>query len=113
MSLFGMGLPMASVSLIVWAEDLCGDNGYDAAVKWFTVAYAAGSFLFSSLPGIIADQTGSYVPVYLLFLLLAATCIFLVQRVILRSIISVLHFFVNIPRDRRPYHGSYPFLKNT
>lgn len=84
MTLFGVGLPMASVSLMVWAQDLGGDAGYDAAVKWFTLAYAIGTFLFSALPGIIADCTGSYVPAYLLFISFAAAALLLVQMLYVR-----------------------------
>ena len=81
MTLLGVGLPMSSVSLIAWAQDLCGDDGYEAAVSRFTLAYSIGSFLFSPLPGILADQTASYRPAYVLFSITAAMSVVLVQLI--------------------------------
>ena len=85
MTLLGVGLPMSSVSLAAWAQDLCGDAGYEAAVSRFTLAYAAGSFLFSAIPGILADRTGSYEPACWLFSAAAAACLVLVQSTYLKN----------------------------
>ena len=51
----------------------------------FTLAYAAGSFLFSAIPGILADRTGSYEPAYWLFSAAAAACLVLVQSTYLKN----------------------------
>ena len=85
MTLLGVGLPMSSVSLVAWAQELCGDAGYETAVSRFTLTYAAGSFLFSAIPGILADRTGSYEPAYWLFFITAAICIVLVQSIYLKN----------------------------
>lgn len=85
MTLLGAGLPMSSVSLVAWAQDLCGDAGYETAASRFTLAYATGSFLFSAIPGILADRTGSYAPAYWLFFTTAAICIVLVQSIYLKN----------------------------
>ena len=85
MTLLGVGLPMSSVSLAAWAQELCGDAGYETAVSRFTLTYAVGSFLFSAIPGILADRTGSYEPAYWLFTATAAACLVLVQRTYLKN----------------------------
>ena len=67
MLLFGLGIPISNVSFAVWATDLFGEEGYQSAVRSFTVAFALGMLLFGPLPGLLADSFGSYIPAYLLF----------------------------------------------
>ncbi len=66
-TLVGMGLPVSTVSLTVWAADLSSDSAYGQSVRSITVFYTAGTLLFGPLPGILADRFGSYVPAYALF----------------------------------------------
>lgn len=84
MTLYGVGLPMSSVSLTAWARDLWNHSKYDTAVKRCTTAYAIGSFLFGPLPGLLADYTGSYVSSYLLFVLFTVVCIAIIQMIYLK-----------------------------
>lgn len=66
-TLFGLGVPISNVSFASWAQDLYGDQGYESAVRSFTVAFATGMLLFGPVPGLLADRFGSYVPAYALF----------------------------------------------
>lgn len=67
MTIAGLGLPVSTVALPVWARDLCGDEGYARGVKWIQSLYALGIFIVGPVPGALADWTGSYVPAYALF----------------------------------------------
>ena len=67
MVLSGLGLPLSAVSPPIWARDLCGDEGYARGLKWIQSIYALGIFLMGTVPGALADVTGSYVPAYVLF----------------------------------------------
>lgn len=68
MVLAGLGLPVSAVSPPVWAKDLWGDRDYARGLKWVQTVYALGILLVGPVPGMLADASGSYVPVYRLFL---------------------------------------------
>lgn len=71
----GVGLPISTVGLAVWAGDLARPCDYEKTVRFFQIAYASGALLFASVPGIIADHAGSYIPAYALFSLLILTAL--------------------------------------
>ncbi len=68
---YGIGLPATTTGLMAWAGDWSSDRQYDAAVRRFQLGYSGGTLLFSPLPGVIADLTGSYRAAYVFFLLCA------------------------------------------
>ena len=67
MVISGLGLPLSAVAQPIWARDLWGDEGYARGLKWIQSLYALGIFLMGTVPGALADRTGSYVPAYGLF----------------------------------------------
>ncbi len=91
----GLGLPLATVGLSVWAAEVAGPGGYGTTVKRFQMAYMLGALAFGPAPGMIADATGSYVPVYVLMTLMALTAAVLVQASVLR-----------LRSAARPHHAS-------
>lgn len=69
---FSFGIAYLSVGLSAWPGDLCPGEGYEKTVRRFQAGYAAGSLVFSPLPGIMADTSGgSYLPSYALFTVLS------------------------------------------
>lgn len=82
---YGVSLSMNTVGLTAWAGDLSGPGRFDETIRRFNMGYAAGSMLFSPLPGILADLSkGSYVPAYLLFALFSLVQLLLIQGVYIR-----------------------------
>jgi len=79
MACLGLGLPLATVGLSVFAADIAKTSEYGKMVKRFQMAYMIGSLVFGPLPGLIADATGSYVPFYVLLSVLAMIAMVLVQ----------------------------------
>ena len=72
MIVYGLGLPLGTVGMTAWANDLASPEQYDRTIQRFQTGYAAGGLIFSSLPGILADRSGgSYVPAYMFFTLCA------------------------------------------
>lgn len=51
----------------VWSNDLAAPEQYPVVVRRLQVIYAGGALLFASLPGLLADRLGGYIPAYLLF----------------------------------------------
>ena len=81
--LFGLGSPVCTVGIPVWAGDLGGYEHYADNVRRMQLIYAAGAMLFASVPGITADICGSYIPYYIMFAFMtaaAAVCIALVYK---------------------------------
>lgn len=77
--LLGGGFPIALVGLSVWAGDFSTDKKYDQTVKWLQIFYQAGGLALSTLPGFLADKTGTYRTAYILFALLVIISIAIVQ----------------------------------
>lgn len=84
MLLFGVGLPLATVGLTVFAQDLSTPEQYAATIRQFQLAYMAGSLLFGPVPGFLADSTGSYFPTYRLLTVFAVISMVLMETVLYR-----------------------------
>lgn len=65
--MLGIGYPIATIGPSVWAGDLASKEEFSTAVGRFQVLYAAGSLVFSGVPGILADHFGGYIPAYIMF----------------------------------------------
>ena len=63
----GMGYPISAIGIPVWSSDLVSNEHYGELVWKLQMIYAAGAMIFAGLPGMIADRTGGYIPVYALF----------------------------------------------
>lgn len=84
MLLFGIGLPLATVGLTVFARDLSTPEQYAATIRQFQLAYMTGSLLFGPVPGFLADATGSYFPTYRLLTVFAVLSMVLMETVYYR-----------------------------
>ena len=74
--ILGMGLSVSTMGPSIWANDIMCRKHYGATVRRFQILYAAGSLIFGSVPGIIADIFGgSYVPAYIMFTVFSAIII--------------------------------------
>ncbi|MBQ3925105.1 MAG: MFS transporter [Firmicutes bacterium] len=63
----GIGYPISAIGIPVWAADLVSSEHYGELVWKLQLIYAAGAMIFAGLPGMIADRTGGYIPVYAMF----------------------------------------------
>ena len=80
--LTGIGLSISTVSPSIWASDLSdSQEEYPGVLKRIQLLYALGTLCFSSVPGIIADLFGGYIPAYGLFAFLLCFSIFMMRRV--------------------------------
>jgi MFS family permease len=79
MLICGLGLPLATVGVSIFAADLASQTNYVRVLQIFQVLYAASSMIFGFMPGAIASATGSYVPFYVLAAVLTLACALLIQ----------------------------------
>ena len=69
--LLGGGMALSTVAFSVFAADFSAPGQYAAVLKRYQIAYSVGGLLSGTVPGLLADATGSYVPVFAGFLLLS------------------------------------------
>ena len=67
--LLGGGMALSTVAFSVFAADFSAPGQYAAVLKRYQIAYSVGGLLSGAVPGLLADATGSYVPVFAGFLL--------------------------------------------
>ena len=66
--------------LTVYAKDLSSPEEFADIVRQNQIAYLLGALLFGSVPGLLADWTGSYTAFYGLLTVLAVFAMVVVQR---------------------------------
>lgn len=73
----GIGYPIATIGPSVWANDMSSPDHYPTVVRRLQVIYAGGALLFASVPGLMADALGGYIPTYALMsgMLFLALCL--------------------------------------
>lgn len=69
--LLGGGMALSTVAFSVFAADFSAPGQYAAVLKRYQIAYSVGGLFSGAVPGLLADVTGSYVPVFAGFLLLS------------------------------------------
>ena len=79
--LFGVGSSLATTGVSIWSLELSSESYRMRMVRNFQVAYAFGGFAFNIMPGIIAEATGSYEFIYLIFAIFMVICAVLVMGV--------------------------------
>jgi len=75
----GIGYPIATIGPAVWASDLASPDHFSTIVKRLQVIYAAGALIFASIPGMLADVLGSFIPAYILFSVCIAVALLFIQ----------------------------------
>jgi len=71
-ALTNTGLVVATVGISIWAANLSSEESYVRTLRNYQVSYTIGGLVFSSVPGLLADLTGSYLPTRLLAIVLSA-----------------------------------------
>jgi len=75
----GAGATLETVSVPLFAADLSAPEDFVSTLKKFQLSVMAGLLLFYPTPGIIADLSGSYVPVYAVFAATSAASFALIE----------------------------------
>ena len=74
----GVGYPIATIGPSVWANDLASPRQYPTVLRRLQVIYAGGALVFATVPGLLADRFGDYLPAYILF-----SCLVLVSLLLI------------------------------
>ncbi len=73
-----------SVALPLWAFDFSSTQQCESRARWATISFMVGNLIFSPIPGIIADATGSYVPAFALFGVVSVVGLVVIQIIYLK-----------------------------
>lgn len=65
--LFALGLPLSTIGIPLFAEDLCPPGEYERANRTMNMTMFVCGLIIAPLSGMLADFTGSYVPSYSIF----------------------------------------------
>ncbi|MBE5995857.1 MAG: MFS transporter [Lachnospiraceae bacterium] len=76
--LFALGLPISTIGIPLFAEDLCPAGEYERATQTLNMTMFICGLIMSPLSGILADITGSYVPSYTIFTVFTAISFILI-----------------------------------
>lgn len=89
----GIGLTNASIGVTLWCGELASKEDYEKSVQRGQIANTVGSFVGTPVPGIVADLTGSYTPIYMVFagmlVVMSAIIQFLYRKYIVRPAANV------------------------
>ena len=75
----GFGVSIAALSSSLFAAEMVPSGQYASAVRTFQLVFTLGNLSASSLPGIVADLTGSYISSFAGFAVLTALSMVAVQ----------------------------------
>lgn len=70
--LYGLGLSLGTVGISVWSIELAPRGREAKTIKNFQLCYALGGFVFTFLPGFLAEAFGTYLVTYVILLAMIA-----------------------------------------
>ena len=79
-----IGFSLGTVGLSIVAADFSSEETYPKVLKRWQSLYSFGGLTTGVIPGIIADITGSYIPAYHIFLIIAVLSFFLLVPIYAR-----------------------------
>ncbi len=63
----GIGYALTNLGASIWASDMVEPTQYAKVIRTLNVSQSGGALLCSSVPGILADISGSYISSYIMF----------------------------------------------
>lgn len=99
--LYALSAPECTVAISLWARDLSGDDTYEETVRRCNVLASVGALVFSPMPGMLADHTGSYVAAYLVFTLSCLICLVIIQNTYFHLGLNHTHHSMPTPSGHR------------
>ena len=79
--LFAFGLSIGSTGIPIWSLHFSTPEERVKTVRTFQLGYAAGSFLFTMVPGVLKDLVGSYVASYVIMTAMMAVALVIIVAI--------------------------------
>ena len=79
-----LGMALSTVGLSAIAKSVSSEKRFGRTTKNLQIFTMIGSIAFNTIPGIIADAVGSYVPAYWIVTAITVTSLFLATTAFMR-----------------------------
>lgn len=84
--LSGIGISLGTIGITVWVGDLSSEENYAKNITSSQFAFSLGALVWSPIPGILADLTGGYEAAYVIFGVMVALTMIIVQAIYRRHV---------------------------
>lgn len=81
--LVGFGMAVATVATSTYASEIATEEDYPKLVSCFQTSQTLGGLVFATIPGLLADITGDYIPAYAIMFLFILVSTALLQGIFL------------------------------
>lgn len=78
---YGFGVPINTTGLSINAEMVSSERTYAKTMKSFQMAFQLGAMAMNLIPGAVYDRTGTYVPAFVIFAIMAVVEMLIIQWV--------------------------------
>lgn len=79
--LYGFGVPINTTGLSINAEMVSSEQTYAKTMKSFQMAFQLGAMAMNLIPGAVYDRTGTYVPAFVIFAVMAVVEMLIIQHI--------------------------------
>ncbi|MFA5531855.1 MAG: MFS transporter, partial [Thiohalomonadaceae bacterium] len=77
--LFGIGIPVNTIAFPIWIAAIFGKKDMASIYSTIKILFTLGAVLGGTLPGIIADLRGTYLPVFIIYIAVVIMSYIIVQ----------------------------------
>ena len=81
----GLGCPISTLGVCMWTKEISTPEEFPDNLRKLQTCHLFGGLIFSNVPGVLADLTGSYVPSYMLFSLLGIISFTIIQTIYVKN----------------------------
>lgn len=77
----GLGCPISTLGIAMWTKEVSSPEHFPENLRKLQTCHQLGGLIFANAPGMLADLTGSYIPSYGIFAVLALTSYIIIQSI--------------------------------
>lgn len=80
-----LGCPICTIGIAIWAKEISSPQSFPENLRKLQTCHQLGGLIFASIPGILADITGSYIPSYMIFFVLGMISFVIIQGIYIKN----------------------------
>ena len=80
-----LGCPICTIGIAIWAKEVSSPQAFPENLRKLQTCHQLGGLIFASVPGILADLTGSYIPSYIIFFILGMISFVIIQGIYIKN----------------------------
>ena len=87
----GLGAPISTLGVCMWAKEVSSPEAFPDNLRKLQTCHPLGGLVFSNIPGVLADLTGSYIPSYFILSAVGMISFFIIQSIYIKNKLYDLH----------------------